>query len=135
MAAEDKSIGFDCEYHNEVIYSPPQIIFVVGKLCYRGGPGRFDIPREFFEFTLDDTIHQIRGGSDWRNFYTGSRWNPILVWLDSAYSVVAVEEDVCVDITIDTRYRTGETFQSLQKQGSRLLSQTKMAKRSANSFY
>ena len=62
-------------------------------------------------------MQQIFGRSVWDKFYVDSRWNFILNWLDYGYWVVALNQDTCADIILNTRYKTAELLQqSREKQ-------------------
>ncbi|MBW2520452.1 MAG: hypothetical protein JRD88_08885 [Deltaproteobacteria bacterium] len=109
--------GFSYTFVNKVNYSPQYNTYVVGQHCYRGGPIRFDIPREEFTFYIDNKEYHPPwggGGSVWHRFHTGARLNFLLVWLDSAYSVVELSQSACADVVLDTRYHVGKLLKNVQ---------------------
>ncbi len=86
--------GFSYTFKDEVIYTPQYNTYVVGQHCYRGKPVRFNIPRERFTFYIDNEEYHApwAGGSVWHRFHTGAKLNFLLIWIDSAYSVVELKQ-------------------------------------------
>ena len=113
VIVEDEHLqqGFSYILQDEVRYTPQHNTYVVGQHCYRGDSIRFDIPREKFTFYIDNEEYHPpwgSGGSVWHRFHTGGRLNFLLIWIDSAYSVVELDHSACADIVLDTRYHVEE---------------------------
>ena len=103
--------GFSYIFQNVVNYIPNNNTYVVGQHCYRGDSIRFDIPREIFTFYIDNEEYIPPwggGGSVWHRFHTDARLNFLLIWIDSAYSVVELNQSACADIVLNTRYHLEE---------------------------
>ncbi len=103
--------GFSYTFKEKIIYSPKRNLYVVGLHCYRGKPIRFHIPHEKFTFYIDKKEYkplQDRGGSVWHRFHNGAWSNIFLIWIDSAYSVVALEQDSCAEVVLNTKYDVKE---------------------------
>lgn len=109
--------GFSYIFKDEVIYNPQYNTYVVGQHCYRGKPVRFDIPRETFTFYIDNEEYHPPwggGGSVWHRFYTDAKLNFLLIWIDSAYSVVELNQSACADVVLSTRYHLEEKLKKAQ---------------------
>ncbi len=103
--------GFSYTFKERIIYHPYYNSYIVGQHCYRGDPIRFDIPREEFIFYIDGKKYKPPyggGRSVWHKFFKGAKLNFLLMWIDSAYSVVELEQDACADVVLDTRYHLEE---------------------------
>jgi hypothetical protein len=115
--------GFSYMFKDEVIYTPQYNTYVVGQHCYRGKTIRFNIPRERFTFYIDnEEYHSMSaGGSVWHRFHTGAKLNFLLKWIDSAYSVVELNQSACADVVLDTRYHLEEKLRKTQSTNIRVV--------------
>jgi hypothetical protein len=113
--------GFSYMFKNEVIYTPQYNTYVVGQHCYRGKPIRFNIPRERFIFYIDNEEYHSTSGSVWHRFHTGAKLNFLLKWIDSAYSVVELNQSACADVVLDTRYHLEEKLRKTQGKNIRVI--------------